>query len=62
MKVEKKWQVSIAFEHFNKKIKVPQEIKLVKEKDDIVTAVPQVSNSNATVTISSPYLEAQVKK
>ena len=35
---------------------------MVKEKDDIIAVVPQVENFNLTVSMSSPKLEAQVKK
>ena len=48
-------------EDADKKIKVLRESKLVKDQDDIVSALRQVRNSNATVSKRSPQLEAQVK-
>ena len=52
----------MSFEHVDKKIKFPQKNKLAKEQDDIFAEVYRVINSNETVSISSPQLEAQVKK
>ena len=51
------------FENLNKKIKLTLiNKKRVKEPDNIVATVPQASNSNANISISSPQLEVQVKK
>ena len=48
--LKKKSQTSIAFEHVDKKIKLtPINKKLVNEPDEIISSVPQVRNSNATV-------------